>query len=54
MKKIFDLTMVLASVLVLTFACSQQPGGSTPAIKSGTDVPAEDTEFINLKVTGMT
>ncbi len=54
MKKIFELTMVLASVLALAFACSQQPGGSTPTAKSGAEDPAEGTEFINLKVTGMT
>ncbi len=53
MKKFFELTMMLTSVLALTFACSQQPGSGTPAAKSDTDVP-EDTEFINLKVTGMT
>ena len=53
MKKFFELTMILTSVLALTFACSQQPGSGTPAAKSGTDVP-EDAEFINLKVTGMT
>ena len=53
MKKFFVLTMILAGILALTFACSQQPGGETQAAKSGTDVP-EDAEFINLKVTGMT
>jgi len=44
MKKFLKLTMVIMGVLALTFACSQQ---------SSTDTP-EDTEFINLKVTGMT
>ena len=53
MKKFFELTMMLTSVLALTFACSQQPGGAPPAAKSDTDVP-EDAEFINLEVTGMT
>ena len=54
MKKIFELTIALVGVLGLTFACSQQPGGSTPTAKSGAENPAEGTEFINLKVTGMT
>ena len=38
MKKVFEITTVILGVLALAFACSQ---------------PAEDTELINLKVTGM-
>jgi len=54
MRKFFELTVILTGVLALTYGCSQQPGGSTPTAKSGTEVSEEDTEFINLKVTGMT
>ena len=60
MKKFFELTVVLTGILALTYGCGQQSTGPSPANKGTTqqnanagDAPKE-TEFINLKVTGMT
>ena len=44
MKKFLELMVVFAGILAVAFGCSQQKDGSTE----------ENTEFINLKVTGMT
>jgi len=60
MKKILTLTMGLTGVLVLAYGCGQQSTGPSPANRGttqqnvGAGDAAEETEFINLEVTGMT
>ena len=53
MKKILELTLIVAGAMALTFGCSQNAGDSANANGSGGDEEG-DTEFISLEVKGMT
>jgi len=57
MKKILELTLIVAGAVALTLGCSQNAGDSANAngAQQGLDGEDEgDTELISLKVTGMT
>ena len=57
MKKILELTLIVAGAVALTLSCSQNAGDSANAngAQQGSDGEEEgETEFISLKVTGMT
>ena len=65
MKKISKMDVVLAAILAFALGCTEQSGNDgatekspehpvTSAKKTGDNEATEDTEFINLKVTGMT
>lgn len=57
MKKILELTLIVAGAMALTFGCSQNAGDSANAngAQPGSGGDEEgDTEFISLEVKGMT